>query len=264
MSKFLRLQKYKGNDAVVTADNTVHPVEHVGDLTISPMKGGSKVLENVYHVPGMKKNLVSVPQITAAGHYVLFGPEDVKVLANADVRGDILMEGRKVKKLYVLSAGTAYIDKTCQHETADLWHGRLAHVNYNRLKAMMKKEMVRGLPCLEMRNGVVCAGCQFGKAHRQPFGESKVRATRPLELIHSSIFSWSILHSPSSIRASEHWDSNDKNAPLLHIHNSYRISSAEPFLISFAASSAGLALQTDGVTTFSLTPPRRSPPLRSL
>lgn len=78
-----------------------------------------------------------------------------------------------MKKLYVLSAGTAYIDKTCQHETADLWHARLAHVNYNRLKAMMKKEMVRGLPCLEMRNGVVCAGCQFGKAHRQPFGENR-------------------------------------------------------------------------------------------
>ena len=46
---------------------------------------------------------------------------------------------------------------------------------------------------------------------------------------------------PSSIHASEHWDSNDQNAPLLNIHNSYRISSTEPFLISFSASSVGLA-----------------------
>jgi hypothetical protein len=27
------------------------------------MKGGSKVLENFYHVPGTKKNLVLVPQV---------------------------------------------------------------------------------------------------------------------------------------------------------------------------------------------------------
>jgi len=63
-----------------------------------------------------------------------------------------------------------------------------------------------------------------------------------LHNVHSSIFRWSILHSPSSIRPSEHWDSNEQNAPLLRIQNSYWISSSvEPFLISFAASSAGLA-----------------------
>lgn len=42
---------------------------------------------------------MSVPQITAAGHYVLFGPSDVKVLANADVRGQVLMEGPHVVRV---------------------------------------------------------------------------------------------------------------------------------------------------------------------
>ncbi|KAL8138008.1 hypothetical protein V2J09_004009 [Rumex salicifolius] len=174
MSKFTKMRKYKGREAVITANNTMHPVQHVGDLTISPCKGGSKVLEDVYHVPGMKKNLVSVPQITVAGNYVVFGPDNVKVLANASIHGEVLMEGKKVRKLYVLSAGDAYVDKARQHETVDLWHARLAHVHYNRLKAMMKKAMVKGLPSLDVREGVVCAGCQFGKAHRLPFTESKV------------------------------------------------------------------------------------------
>lgn len=39
-------------------------------------------LHDVYHVPGLTKILVSVPQITNAGKYVLFGPKDVKVLDN--------------------------------------------------------------------------------------------------------------------------------------------------------------------------------------
>lgn len=36
-------------------------------------------LQNVYHVPGMKKSLLSVAQLTSLGHFVLFGPQDVKV-----------------------------------------------------------------------------------------------------------------------------------------------------------------------------------------
>ncbi|KAL8159066.1 hypothetical protein V2J09_000603 [Rumex salicifolius] len=161
MSKFTKMRKYEGREAVITADNTMHPVQHVGDLRISPWKGG------------MKKNLVSVPQITAAGNYVVFGPDNVKVLANASIHGEVLMEGKKVRKLYVLSAGDAYVDKARQHETPDLWHARLTHVHYNRLKAMMKKAMVKGLPSLDVREGVICAGCQFGKAHKLPFTESK-------------------------------------------------------------------------------------------
>ncbi|OAE26855.1 hypothetical protein AXG93_4360s1050 [Marchantia polymorpha subsp. ruderalis] len=175
ITKFVKLQKYTGNDAIVTADNTVHPVKHVGDLRVITAKGNSHILEDVYHVPRMKKNLISVPQITDAGHYVLFGPDGVTVLANAKVRGDILMEVKKMKKLYVLYAGEAYVDKTRQHETADLWHARLAHVNYSRLDSMMKEESMLGLPNLETRSGGVCAGGQFGKAHKQPFGDSQLR-----------------------------------------------------------------------------------------
>lgn len=33
--------------------------------------------------------------------------------------------------------------------SADLWHARLAYVNYERLKVIMRKEMVRGLPSMK-------------------------------------------------------------------------------------------------------------------
>ncbi|KAL8153640.1 hypothetical protein V2J09_011400 [Rumex salicifolius] len=210
MSKFTKMRKYEGREAVITADNTMHPVQHVGDLTISPWKGGSKVLEDVYHVPGMKKNLVSVPQITAAGNYVVFGPDNVKVLADASIHGEVLMEGKKVRKLYVLSAGDAYVDKARQHETADLWHARLAHVHYNRLKAMMKKAMVKGLPSLDVREGVVCAGCQFGKAHRLPFTESKVQPQEEPSVINDSGPDVQSLRSQS---ASSPWKSGVRRSP---------------------------------------------------
>nr|KYP67758.1 Retrovirus-related Pol polyprotein from transposon TNT 1-94 [Cajanus cajan] len=98
------------------------------------------------------------------------------------------MKGRRLESVYVMSAQEAYVNKARKNETADLWHARLGHVSYNRLKAMMKQSMLRGLPNLEMRENVVCVGCQYGKAHELPYEESKYKAKAPLELVHSDVF----------------------------------------------------------------------------
>jgi transposase InsO family protein len=87
-----------------------------------------------------------------------------------------------------MSAETAYIDKTRKNETTDLWHLRLSHVSYSKLAVMMKKLMLKGLPQLEVRTDTVCAGCQYGKAHQLPYAESKFKAKKPLELVHSDVF----------------------------------------------------------------------------
>ena len=70
------------------------------------------------------------------------------------------MEGRRLESVYVMSAESAYVDRTRKSETADLWHARLGHVGYHKLKVMMKKSMLRGLPQLKVREDTVCAGCQ--------------------------------------------------------------------------------------------------------
>ena len=48
--------------------------------------------------------------------------------------------------------------------------------------------MLNGLPQLDVKEDVVFAGCQFGKAHQLPYEESKFKAKVPLELIHSDLF----------------------------------------------------------------------------
>ena len=86
--------------------------------------------------------------------------------------------------MYVLLAEDAYVEKTRSNETTDLWHARLGHVNYHKLKMMMNKSSLRGLPNLDVRTDMVYAGCQYGKAHQLPYEESSFRAKQPLELIH--------------------------------------------------------------------------------
>ncbi|CAL9014755.1 unnamed protein product [Prunus brigantina] len=145
-------------------------------------------LQDVYHVPGMKKNLLSVAQLTSSGHYVLFGPRDVKVYRDLKISGMPTMKGRRLESVYVMSAESAYVDKTRKNETADLWHMRLGHVSYHKLSVIMKKSMLKGLPKLDVRTDTVCAGCQYGKAHQLPYEGSKFKAKEPLELIHSDVF----------------------------------------------------------------------------
>ncbi|KAK8525313.1 hypothetical protein V6N12_014008 [Hibiscus sabdariffa] len=75
---------------IVTADNSLHPVTKEGDLN-----DRSILLKDVYHVPGLKKNLASASQITDSGRYVLFGPNDVQILSNIKhIDADVLFCGK--------------------------------------------------------------------------------------------------------------------------------------------------------------------------
>jgi hypothetical protein len=42
------------------------------------------------------------------------------------------------------------VDKTRRSETGDLWHARLGHVNYRKLKEMMQKQVLKGLPQMDI------------------------------------------------------------------------------------------------------------------
>jgi hypothetical protein len=164
-------------------------IANVGNTILSPCCNDTDVsLKDVFHVPGMKKNLMSVAQLTSSGQYVLFGPQDVKVYRDLEVHGDPVMMGQRMESVYVMSAETAYVDKARRNETADLWHMRLSHVSYFKQEEMMKKSMSKGLPNLDVRTDTTCEGCQYGKAHRLPYEESKFKAKEPLELIHSDVF----------------------------------------------------------------------------
>ena len=59
--KLQNMSEYKGGRVVVTADNSRLPIAHIGKTIVMPRYSSNQVpLQDVYHVPGMKKNLLSV------------------------------------------------------------------------------------------------------------------------------------------------------------------------------------------------------------
>ncbi|KAF7839276.1 putative mitochondrial protein [Senna tora] len=164
------------NLVIVTADNSTHPVVKEGVVTIDVNDQASLKLHDVYHVPGLSKNLVSVPQITDFGKYVLFGPSDVKILDNVkEISANVLFSGKKKGSLFVMTAGEAYVKKTSQTDNAAIWHARLGHVGYQLLQQITSKGLVDGIPSLRnVREDVVCQGCQYDTPQQNRVAERKL------------------------------------------------------------------------------------------
>ncbi|GAV77537.1 hypothetical protein CFOL_v3_21008 [Cephalotus follicularis] len=56
--KLQDLSEYKGSRVVVTTNNSKLLIAHIGNTVVSPQYSANDVsLQNVYHIPGMKKNL---------------------------------------------------------------------------------------------------------------------------------------------------------------------------------------------------------------
>ncbi|KAK3015868.1 hypothetical protein RJ639_006556 [Escallonia herrerae] len=87
--KLKSMFEYKGDRVVVTANNSRLAIPHIGKATIAP--GFS-----------MKKNLVSVSQLTSSRNYVVFGPDDVKGLPQLEVQEDIVCAGYQYGKAHQL------------------------------------------------------------------------------------------------------------------------------------------------------------------
>jgi hypothetical protein len=67
----------------------------------------------------------------------------------------------------------------------ELWHRRLAHINYKALPYICK--VVTGLPELKVDHEGVCNGCAQGKNIKNPFPKRDNKAEGVLELIHSDV-----------------------------------------------------------------------------
>ena len=81
----------------------------------------------------MKKNILSVAQLTSLGHYVLFGPQDVRIYQELEVEEESVIKGQRICSVYIMLAETLVIDKKRKNEMLDLWHILLSKVNYSKL-----------------------------------------------------------------------------------------------------------------------------------
>ncbi|CAJ2675758.1 unnamed protein product [Trifolium pratense] len=173
-------------DTVKLGDDSRMNVMGKGNVKLN-INGRTHVITEVYYIPGLKTNLLSIGQIQQKNVTIIFKNDTCKLYH--DDRGLLFVSHMSANRMYTLNAAviTPKCLKVSKEDLSQLWHDRYAHLSIKGLNILAKKEMVKGLPSLDEVNER-CVDCLTGKQHREAIPKQAVwRAGKVLELIHSDI-----------------------------------------------------------------------------
>ncbi|TXG53906.1 hypothetical protein EZV62_019162 [Acer yangbiense] len=189
-----------GNENIfLDVDSTVTPKVKLGNGAIVESKGkggisvetkkGTKYVNDVLFVPELNQNLLSVGQLVENGYRLHF--EDGGCTIFDKKEKDLVIAYVQMKRnrnfSIDLHCGAIMALKSEVVQDTWLWHKRFCHLNFNGLKLLKHKNMVKGLSEIESVADT-CEGCIMGKQHRISFPrQSSWRARAPLELVHTDI-----------------------------------------------------------------------------
>lgn len=153
------------------------------------LNGLNHVITEVFYVPELKNNLLSIGQLQEKGLTILIQGGMCKIYHPN--RGLIIQTNMTANRMFILLAKSQAKKANCFHTTAQdlshLWHRRYGHISHKGLRTLQFKKMVHGLPQLSAST-VVCTDCMIGKQHRDPIPKKSTwRATQRLQLIHADI-----------------------------------------------------------------------------
>ena len=119
----------------------------IGIVTFQRHSGKPFQLKYVMHVPGLKKNLVSVAMLEDRDYDVVFS--EGKAFLRYKATGQAKKIGIRVKNIYKLDldgcvALMGKADKVVSQDEGELWHRILGHLHHSALKVM--QQISTGLP----------------------------------------------------------------------------------------------------------------------
>lgn len=149
--------------------------------------GEERCLLDVYYIPNLCNNIISLGQMSETGSRVVLKGENLWVY---DEKERLLMKiKRSPNRLYKIDIETKRVMSLLSKadEMSKLWHVRLGHVNFQALHMMSKEQMVVGMPRINQQEKV-CEGCLMSKQARKKFpNKASYEAGEMLELIHGDL-----------------------------------------------------------------------------
>ncbi|KAK1434246.1 hypothetical protein QVD17_11166 [Tagetes erecta] len=156
-----------------------------GTVVLQGKSGQQRILNDVYFIPSLKSNIISLGQLDESGYKVTM---EHGTLLLFEKSGSLLMKvPRSLNRLYKikLNVATPVCLQVKLDDEAWLWHARLGHLNFDSLKELSK--FAKGLPVIN-RPVQICDSCLVGKQTRTPFNkESNFRAEKILELLYADV-----------------------------------------------------------------------------
>ncbi|KAL4348199.1 hypothetical protein GQ457_17G003570 [Hibiscus cannabinus] len=178
-------EKVRGR--VIFGDDSHAEVKGKGKVMITQKNGEKKFITDVYYVPAMKSNIISLGQLLEKGYEVQMKNRSLSL---KNKNGELVVQVDMTRnRLFTIDieSGEVKCMKTAIKDDSWLWHLRYGHLGFSGMKLLLKAKMVNGLPEINPPNQL-CEACIKGKQHIQSFEVGKSwRARRPLEIIHTDI-----------------------------------------------------------------------------
>uniref|UniRef100_A0A2N9IWT1 CCHC-type domain-containing protein n=1 Tax=Fagus sylvatica TaxID=28930 RepID=A0A2N9IWT1_FAGSY len=150
-----------GNDATCT-------IIGMGTIKIKMSDGVVRTLEEVRHIPDMRKNLISLGTLDSKGYSYKSENGIMKVSKGAMV----VMTGQKISSnVYKLLGNTILGGVAAVAESEDddtlLWHMRLGHMSERGMRELHKRNLLTGIKSCKLD---FCKYCIMGKQCRKSLG----------------------------------------------------------------------------------------------
>ncbi|WVZ48804.1 LOW QUALITY PROTEIN: hypothetical protein U9M48_000211 [Paspalum notatum var. saurae] len=141
--------------------------------------GGHRILTDVYYIPRLRSNIVSLGQLDEDGCKGSF------VCAILPASSCSRSSNRLYKVSLTLARPVSLL--ACGEDDAWRWHERFGHLGFDGLKKLNRGAMVRGLPQLDHPDQL-CEACLTGKQQRGSFPqEARYRGKERLDLVHGDL-----------------------------------------------------------------------------
>uniref|UniRef100_A0A2N9I8F7 Integrase catalytic domain-containing protein n=1 Tax=Fagus sylvatica TaxID=28930 RepID=A0A2N9I8F7_FAGSY len=175
-----------GNDAACT-------IIGMGTIKIKMSDGVVRTLEEVRHIPDMRKNLISLGTLDSKGYSYKSENGIMKVSKGAM----IVMTGQKISSnVYKLLGNTILGGVAAVAESEDddtlLWHMRLGHMSERGMRELHKRNLLTGIKSCKLD---FCKYCIMGKQCRVRFKTATHKTKGILDYVHSDI--WGPVRTPS-------------------------------------------------------------------
>ena len=175
---------------VCFGDGSSVNIEGLGSMIMAGHGGEHKVLTNVYYIPKLQSNIVSLGQLEEARCKVVLENGLLQIFDRIDQGRRLIVStpctGNRLYKLQIKPATPVCLMLSIT-DTAWLWHARYGHLNFRALRELGRKGMVNGVPVVDHVEQV-CEGCTLGKQHRVLFPRaSSYRAQKGLDLFHTDL-----------------------------------------------------------------------------
>ncbi|GJX99975.1 zinc finger, CCHC-type containing protein [Tanacetum coccineum] len=143
-------------------DGSYVQIKGRGSILLGCRNQVQKIVSDVYYIPNLKSNILSLGQLTEIGCKVIM---DGNKLTLYDKNKRLLMKVERSKnRLYSIKLQIEA--PICLLANVDnqawLWHARLGHLNFDDINKMTRKNLVEGIPRIN-HAGQICDACLLGK-----------------------------------------------------------------------------------------------------